>query len=55
MEFGDADNNDKEGGNEMNNNDGPTVEPIKYRMTNKADWTMLVNGGGQRINPVLYT
>jgi hypothetical protein len=28
LEFGDADNNDDKGGNEMNNNDGPTAKPI---------------------------
>ncbi len=55
LEFGDSDNNDNKGGNEMNDNDGSTVEPIKYRMTNKADRTMPVNGGGKHINPVPYT
>ncbi len=55
VESGDADKDDNEGGNEMNDNDGPTVEPIKYGMANKADWTMLINGGGQLINPVPYT
>jgi hypothetical protein len=43
------------GGNDMNINDGPTVEPLKYGMANKADWVMLVNGGGRCINPVPYT
>ncbi len=55
LEFGDADNNNDEGGNEMNDDDCHIVEPIKYRITNKADWTMLANGGGQRIDPVPYT
>jgi hypothetical protein len=55
LEFGDADNNDNEGGNEMNDDKGPTIKPIKYRMTNMADWTMLVNGGGQCNDPVPYT
>jgi hypothetical protein len=37
-----------------NNDNGPTVEPKKYSMMDKKDWTMRI-GGDRRIDPVRCT
>jgi hypothetical protein len=44
-----------EGGNDSNNDDGPTAKPKKYAMTKKKDQTVHARGGGQCIGPVPYT